>query len=97
MKKLTLLASVCALLVLSAVTTAPAVVPPKECDVIKVRTKRIQVKADQITCTKSESIIRNYARSGTRPKGWKCQKNPQSKLRWRCYDGRREALGILRN
>ena len=64
---------------------------------IKVRTMRIQVKADQMRCGRAEDIIRGYARSREKPAGWKCQRNPDSKLRYRCYAGRKEALGILRN
>lgn len=97
MRKLALLATLCAALVAGSAASAPAVVPPKKCKTITVRGDRIQVKADQITCKTAVRTIKNYARYGKRPKGWTCQKNPDSKLRWRCFKGRKAALGILRS
>jgi hypothetical protein len=97
MRKLPLLAALAALAVALSVPAASAIVPPKQCKTIKVGSKRIMVKADQMRCPRAVEIIRDYARSSKRPPGWTCQKNPQSKLRWRCFRGKKEAFGILRN
>lgn len=78
---------------------APAVVPPRDCGITKIRGKRYTIKADRITCRTAERYIINWVRERRRPRGWTCKTYSGQKLRYRCYDAspRREAFAILRS
>lgn len=78
--------------------TAPAVVPPRDCGEMGVRSKTYQIKVDQILCRDGKRYARTYIRSRTKPKGYSCKRYPVRKNRvtFYCNNGRRIFFGILR-
>jgi hypothetical protein len=98
MKKLALVALLTGLAALTSVTSAPAVVPPRDCGFIKLKGHRYNVKADQMRCSDAKDDLRDYALRGKRPgKGWTCKTYKDQSLRYRCYKGQREFFGIRRS
>lgn len=58
---------------------AGAIVPPKDCGTIEVRSKKHRIKADGVTCRYAKRRARRYLRYGKRPDtGWKCRTYPKS-------------------
>ena len=91
-------AATAAALALSAgATVAPATVPPKNCGITKVGSKRYQIKADQIRCSTATTYSRRYLRSHDRPSGYRCTDFGRStKLKFRCAKGVRVFFAIKR-
>ena len=61
--------------VLAAALIAPgagATVPPKNCGTITVKSKRYQIKADQMRCGTAKTYSRRYLSSHVRPSGYRC-------------------------
>ena len=91
-----------ACLVLAAVLALPlgagAVVPPKNCGIMRIEGKRFQVKVDQITCRTGRSYASRYVRSDRRPRGYRCKDYPRrrNRVNFYCNDGRRIFFGIAR-
>jgi hypothetical protein len=76
-----------AALVLAAVVApgAGATVPPKNCGMVTVKSKRYQIKADQMRCRKAKTYSRRYLRSHSRPSGFRCNDySSGTALRFRC-------------
>ena len=79
-------------------TAATAVVPPKSCGSMTVKSKRYQVKADQISCSTGRDHAKRFLRSGAKPRGYKCKDYPSKKGRvdFYCNDGRKIFFAIRR-
>ena len=64
---------------------AAATVPPKNCGMVTVKSKRFQIKADQMRCGTAKTYSRRYLRSHTRPSGYRCNDYTSgTALRFRC-------------
>ena len=91
--------AVLALVALAAVAApgASATVPPKDCGMLSVKSKRYQIKADQITCRTAKTYSRRYLGHHTRPSGYRCSDYSKStKLRFRCSKSVRVFFAIRR-
>jgi hypothetical protein len=76
---------------------AGATVPPKNCGMVTVKSKRYQIKADQMRCSTAKTYSRRYLRSHSRPSRYKCSDYSSStKLRFRCSKGVRVFFAIRR-
>lgn len=76
---------------------AGATVPPKNCGMVTVKSKRYQIKADQMRCSTAKTYSRRYLRSHSRPAHYKCSDYTSStKLRFRCSKGVRVFFAIRR-
>ena len=76
---------------------APAIVPPKDCGTIEVRSKTHRIKADGVTCRFAKRGAKRYLRDGTRPgTGWKCRRYARSSsFSFKCNRGTtRSIFGI---
>ena len=92
-------AALVAVLALAAVSApgAGATVPPKNCGMISVKSKRFQIKADQITCRTAKTYSRRYLSSHSRPSGYRCSDySKATKLRFRCSKSVRVFFAIRR-
>ena len=73
---------------LLAVLLAPvagATVPPKTCGMITVKSKRYQIKADQMSCSTAKTYSRRYLRRHARPSGFRCADfKSGTALKFRC-------------
>jgi hypothetical protein len=79
--------TIAALIVAAAVAfTAPAgaIVPPKDCGIIKVKGKRYNVKSDQLKCTTARKYTTTYLTSHHKPSGYQCNRYSGSKVAFRC-------------
>ena len=86
-------------LVLAAVSApgAGAVVPPKNCGMVTVKSKRYQIKADQMRCSTAKTYSRRYLGRHSRPSGYRCSDYSKStKLRFRCSKNVRVFFAIRR-
>lgn len=84
------------LLALAVAQPAGAIVPPKNCGTTTIKSKRYQIKADQLRCSRAKDYIRGYIKERDRPRGYKCKINPDSKLRYICTRGNKRAWAIKR-
>ncbi len=88
-----------AALVLAAVVApgAGATVPPKDCGNITVKSKRYQIKADQMRCRTAKTYSRRYLRRHKRPSGYRCNNySSGTALRFRCSKSIRVFFAIRR-
>ena len=76
-RSLLIAAAVAAILSLPALATA--VVPPKNCGTMTVKSKRYQVKADQMSCSTGRDHTRRFLKTGRKPRGYKCKDYPSKK------------------
>jgi hypothetical protein len=91
------LIALAALLMCVAVAPAPAVVPPKDCGPMEVSGKRYKIKADQLKCGKARDYALDYLQHGDEPRGYKCQSyGSDTKVKFRCWSGIKEIIGIRR-
>jgi len=83
-----------------AVVSAPgagATVPPRDCGTVTVKSKRFQIKADQLTCRMAKTYSRRYLGHHSRPSGYRCSDYSKStKLRFRCSKNVRVFFAIRR-
>jgi hypothetical protein len=64
---------------------AGATVPPKNCGKITVKSKRYQIKADQMRCVTAKTYSRRYLRRHARPSGYRCRSySGGTALKFRC-------------
>ena len=64
---------------------AHATVPPKNCGMITVKSKRYQIKADQMRCRTAKTYSRRYLRRHSRPSGYRCTDyRSGTALKFRC-------------
>lgn len=96
MRRTVLAVTTAAALCLGTATTAPAVVPPKNCGTIKVKGKRYNVKADQLSCRSAKTWTRRYLERRRKPKGYKCNRYKNTKLVFRCHRGIKNYFAIKR-
>lgn len=84
-------------LALSA-ATATAIVPPANCGMQTVSSKRYQIKADQLRCSTAKRYSRTYLSSGRRPSGYRCRnyRASDTRLKFRCAKGVRTFFAIRR-
>ena len=62
-----------------------ATVPPKNCGTITVKSKRYQIKADQMRCDTAKTYSRRYLRRHSRPSGYRCRSySGGTALKFRC-------------
>jgi hypothetical protein len=86
---------VAVLLVFPAASPAP--VAPVNCGMITVKSKRYQVKADQIRCSTAKTWTRRYLNSSWHPRGYSCRKGGSStQLKFRCWKHERTYFAIKR-
>jgi hypothetical protein len=65
--------------------SASATVPPKNCGKITVKSKRYQIKADQMRCDTAKTYSRRYLRRHARPSGYRCRSySGGTALKFRC-------------
>lgn len=82
-------------LALPAAGPAHAVVPPTDCDFIRVKGKRYNVKTHQLRCPTARSYARTYLEK-RRLRGWTCRRYRNTAVVFRCKSGRRELFAIRR-
>ncbi len=92
----TLLIVATCLLAIAVAQPAGAIVPPKDCGTTTVKSKRFQIKADQMRCSRAKDYARDYLRTRDRPRGYKCRNYKNSKLRFRCVRGSKTFFAIRR-
>jgi hypothetical protein len=69
-----------------AAAPAGAIVPPKDCKIIKVGGKRYNIKADQLKCTKARDYSATYLRTHHKPSGYVCNRYSGSSIVFRCVN-----------
>jgi hypothetical protein len=80
-----------------AVPSAGAIVPPKNCGMMTVESKRYQIKADQMRCDPARTYARRYLRSHVKPTGYRCRDySSGTLLKFRCSKGIRVFFAIRR-
>ena len=71
--------------------------PPKNCGMLEVGSKRFQVKADQIRCRTARKYARSYLVSSRKPSGYRCRNyGRETKIKFRCSKGKRVLFAIRR-
>lgn len=76
---------------------AGATRPPRDCGMMTVKSKRYQIKADQIRCTRAKTYSRRYLSRHDRPASYACRDfGTDTKLKFRCSSGRRVFFAIRR-
>jgi hypothetical protein len=83
-------AGLVALLAAAAAWIAPAsaIVPPRDCGMIKVSGHRYNVKADQLACKSARRYARTYLTSSKHPRHYSCHRYRGSALVFRCVNSR---------
>ena len=85
------------LLVTAAVLPAQAIVPPRDCGRITVKSKRYNIKADQMRCSDAVRYSRRYLGTRRKPRGYTCRRyGSETKLAFRCRRGLRNLFAIRR-
>lgn len=76
---------------------AGAMVPPRDCGMVTVKSKPFQIKADQMTCRTAKTYSRRYLGHHSRPSGYRCADfSKATKLRFRCSKSVRVFFAIRR-
>jgi hypothetical protein len=76
---------------------AGATRPPRNCGMMTVKSKRYQIKADQIRCTRAKTYSRRYLSRHARPASYSCRDfGSGTKLKFRCSSGKRVFFAIRR-
>ena len=76
---------------------AGATVPPRNCGTMSVKSKRYQIKADQMRCSTAKTYSRRYLSRHARPAGYRCRDyNGGTALRLRCSKSVRVFFAIRR-
>jgi len=83
---LTAAAVALALFATLSASPAGAVVPPKNCGYIKVKSKRYNVKAKSIRCATAKDYTTRYLRTRWKPSNYKCYRYSGSSLVFRCVN-----------
>jgi hypothetical protein len=88
-RSLSLLLAAAALAAVALAGAAHAIVPPKECGIIKVGSHRYDIKSDQIPkCSISKAYAQALIAHHRRPAGYKCTHFTGSSLIWKCVNTR---------
>jgi len=84
----------------AAVALAPsavAIVPPADCGRLTAKSKRYNIKADQLRCSTARSYSSSYLKTGNRPTGYRCRNyGAETKLKFRCSRGTKVFFAIKR-
>jgi hypothetical protein len=84
-------------LLLVTAAPSPAPVEPRNCGMMTVKSKRYQVKADQVRCRTAKRWARSYLSRRSRPSGYTCRSfGSDTKLKFRCSKGVRVFFAIKR-
>ena len=84
-------------LMLVAAPPAPAPVPPKDCGMIEVRSKRYNIKADQVRCRTARSYAKAYLLYQRKPSGFRCRDyGRETRIEFRCWKGEKVLFAIRR-
>lgn len=78
-------------LAVAVVVAAPAgaIVPPRDCGILKIGSKRYNIKADQLRCPTAKRYAEAYLRRKAKPSGYRCTRGASgSKLVFRCVAAR---------
>lgn len=95
-RRLALIVLTC-VLATGAGASAEAIVPPTDCGNLTVRSKRYNVKADQLRCPTVRSHTRRYLSTGRRPSGYTCKSyGSETRLKFRCAKGVQVFFAIRR-
>ena len=81
------------------VVSAPAgaIVPPRDCGFMTVKSHRYNVKADQLRCRRARTYTRGYLRTRDRPSGYSCRNYDRSTaMKFRCKRGIKVFFAIRR-
>jgi hypothetical protein len=79
-----LLAAVAMLAASFAAKPAGAIVPPKDCDFVKVSGKRYNVKTDQLRCKTAREYTVTYLKTGKKPRYYTCVKYRTGARKFTC-------------
>ena len=82
-----------------AVACAPAVaiVPPRNCGYMTVKSQRYNIKADQLRCRRARDYARGYLQSRERPSGYSCRNyGAGTAMKFRCTRGVKVFFAIKR-
>ena len=96
MRTLLLLATCLLALAVAGAQPAGAIVPPKDCGMTTVKSKRYNIKSDQLRCRRARRYARTYLRTGRRPSGYRCRKYSNTALKFRCTRGSKVFFAIRR-
>ena len=65
--------------------SANAVVPPKNCGMMSVKSRLYNIKADQLRCRRARRYARTYLSEHQRPSGYSCRDYGRStSIKFRC-------------
>jgi hypothetical protein len=81
------------------VASAPAgaIVPPRNCGFMTVKSHRYNVKADQVRCRRAREYTRDYLRTHDRPSGYSCRNyDASTAMKFRCTRGIKVFFAIRR-
>ncbi len=74
-----------------------AIVPPSDCGSLTVKSKRYNVKADQLRCRTARTYATRYLSAHRKPKGFRCRDfGAETKLKFRCSRGIQVFFAIRR-
>src|SRR4051812_9088379 len=79
-----LLAAAALIASLVAAGPAGAIVPPKDCGKITVKSHRYNVKADQLPCAKARDYSVTYLKTHHKPRYYSCFSYSGSAIKFRC-------------
>jgi hypothetical protein len=65
---------------------AGAIVPPKDCGIVKLKGKRYNIKSDQLKCPTARKYSLTYLKSHHKPSGYTCNRYSGSKIVFRCVN-----------
>lgn len=71
------------LVCLVAAGPAGAIVPPRNCGTITVKSKRWNIVADQLRCSAAKKWAATYIRTYKAPRYYKCKRGPSGSSLWR--------------
>jgi hypothetical protein len=95
--RLAVLACSCVAAVLLVAAPAGAIVPPRNCGMLTVKSARYQIKADQLRCSRARPYARHYLASRKRPQGYRCRTyGSDTALAFRCSRGIKVFFAIRR-
>ncbi|HUR86771.1 MAG TPA: hypothetical protein VMY78_15655 [Solirubrobacteraceae bacterium] len=92
------LALVLACVIIGAVAPrGDAIVPPSDCGTLTVKSKRYNVKADQLRCGTARTYAKRYLAVHRKPTGYRCRDfGAETKLKFRCSRGIQVFFAIRR-
>jgi hypothetical protein len=84
-------------LTLAAAPPAPAPVPPRDCGMVDARSKRYNIKADQIRCRTARSYAKAYLLHSRKPPDYRCRDyGRETSIEFRCSKGTKILFAVRR-